>query len=160
MTTNRAHKRAARAIAASKNIRYPEAIAIALDDDRVETSDASVPVQELDILDLQKFRIVFARRYADFLAAGVGSLTAFDMLIEGFESMPGQAAARIVDLLPTAKREIANGARGYEAWRAHRDLLGTHLVQMLALSAEAGGSPARLRDAADTIEAEMRLGIS
>ena len=157
MTTNRAQKRAARAIAAAKNIRYPEAVAMA--DDRVTPSVPS-PVHELDTNDLQKVRFVFARRYADFLAAGLDPLRALDMMTESLRSVPGQPAEKLIEAIPSVKRELAMGFTAAGAWRPHQELLGTHLYQMLTLSESVGWSPTPLRDAANTIEAELRLGIA
>lgn len=158
MTTNRAQKRAARAIAAEKNIRYPEAAALAAD--AAEPSSAPAQVQNLDPRELQKVRIVFARRYADFLAAGLDSMNALDLISEGLRSIPGRSAEQLIEAIPSVKKEISTGSTAASAWRPHQELLGAHLLQMLALSELAGGGPTPLRDAANTIEAEMRLGIS
>lgn len=215
MTSNRAHKRAARAIAAKKNIRYPEADALA--DPKVVSGerpqpkelvvstdpndpglaalaaehfsfpeglelgpgvvgprdpfhqishitsealglDESTTEQETLPVDLQKVRIVFARRYADMVSAGLDPMRALDLMREGLHSFP--AAERIIEVIPSVRTQLAMGYSAAEAWRPHVELLGIHLYQMLTLSESVGWSPTPFRDAANTIEAELRLGIA
>lgn len=212
MTSNRAHKRAARAIAAKENIRYPEAdtladpkvisgerprpkqLAVSTDPSDPELAALAAEMlnfheglvlgpgvvsprdpfhyirritgelhgfnkvaeeQKSQSIELQQVRIIFARRYADMAAAGLDPMRSLDLMRTSLEGVP--AAEQIIEAIPAIKTQLATGYTAAEAWRPHLELLGTHLYQMLTLSESVGWSPTPFRDAANTIEAEMRL---
>lgn len=111
--------------------------------------------------DLAPLRIAFARRYADILhAESVGINTGgLDALADDLAGIDNPAAGALADIVRGAAGRYREGCNGADTWTPHTEILGRHLVAMLAGGASPDATATVLRTAAETIEADLRTGI-
>lgn len=117
-------------------------------------------VADFDKVELAKARIAFALRYADMNATGADDGTALGAVAHDLDRFPTPEAAAIATAARSAVEPIRNGYTVAAHFKAnHKDVLGTHLVEVIDSAWHAGRLAAGLRDAAATIEADLRIGL-
>lgn len=99
-------------------------------------------------------RIAFARRVADG-SVYVSSNDALTSVASQFKESGTNEDAQLAAAAEAIANEQRHGA-GAEAWLTHQDILGEHLAAMAAFGERAGDLPRALRDAANTLESDLR----
>jgi hypothetical protein len=109
--------------------------------------------------DLLKLRIVFARRYADMVDLGAHPAEALETVAGGMEEFDTGVSEAMASACRGAATSVRRGLMAEDVWGPHRPVLGAHLVQVIMVGHESGSAALGLRLAADTLEAELRLGF-
>lgn len=126
---------------------------------RAEAQEQQQP--KLDDVVLVKTRIAFALRYADMNANGEDDITALRAVAHDLDRFGTPEAAAVAAAARSALDPVRNGFTVAQHFKAeHEELFGTHLVGVIGSAWNAGRLAAGLRDAAATIEADLRLGLT
>lgn len=110
--------------------------------------------------DRTTMQIVFARRYADLLSGGVDRVEALGFVTEDAVGFITPGSVELVMALRQAHQDMASGKSGEEVWGPHRGVLGNHLVRMLVTATSTDAMTSLLRTAAETLEADVRIGVA
>lgn len=105
-------------------------------------------------------RVAFARRYADMLASGMSSQEAIGFVAEDMESFTVNGVPEMVLALRHAHKSSLARRSSEDIWGPHQGVLGRHLVRMLVAGGNSGETAQMLRQAAETLEADVRVGLA
>lgn len=107
-------------------------------------------------------RIAFARRYADLLHAGIDGSAALTDVANDVERLGTsiQASSLMAQALRQAGSVMKTGGSAREVWAPQQEILGDHLVRMLLAACSSGETVRVLRQVAETLEADMRIGLA
>lgn len=119
------------------------------------------PIEVAEPREWVMLRIAVARRYADMLRAGgdeCDSLTAVAHDVEWLGPSI-EASSLMAQALRQAAAAVKRGEDAQAVWTPHQEFLGSHLFQMLIAGKQSGETAQALIQAAETLEADMRIGL-
>jgi hypothetical protein len=107
-------------------------------------------------------RIAFARRYADMLESGADQVEALISVARAVERLGAaiHAGSLMAQALRQAAADMQISGSAETVWAPHQEVLGGHLFPMLLRAPSAGSTSRLLRQAAETLEADMRIGLA
>jgi hypothetical protein len=123
-------------------------------------SPRSTALPSTSTVELLKARIAFARRYADMNEMGAHPAEALEALAADMQGFGTESAAAIAVACKDSAEGVRKGVGGEDLWGPQRSLLGAHMVRMLILGADSGDLGRGLRRAAETLEADLRIGVA
>jgi len=122
----------------------------------IRVNPSAVPSQR----DLATLQIAFARRLADMLTSGLSPQDALEFVTDDLVSFTINGVPEMVLALRRAHKDLIAGRSSEDVWGPHRAILGRHLVRMLVAGEHSGETAQTLRQAAETLEADVRIGLA
>jgi hypothetical protein len=121
--------------------------------------DDPAPAPHFNNLALTRARIAFALRFADMLATGTDEASALGSVAKDMDRIGTLEAAAVAAAARATIPELRSGSTLAHELHASEDLFGAHLVEVVDSAAYIARLISGLRNAAATLEADLRIGL-
>jgi hypothetical protein len=124
-----------------------------------EDLGGQAPEHGFNALALAKARIAFALRCADMLATGTNEASAMAAVAKDLDRFGTPEATAIAAAARATFTPLKSGSTLAHELQASEELFGAHLVEVMGSAAHSARLVVGLRDAAATLEADLRIGL-